>query len=123
MIEVKVSGATPVETAQQLKEFAGLINLPKVGSKKEAISEDKIREPYERKTTTKSTKNTKPDVEDDDQEITIEDIKKKAVQLKKEQGNDAVKAILQKFDLERASAVEEEDYDEFYAALEEALDA
>jgi len=133
MIELKVSAATPVETAQQLKDFAGLIMLPGTDVEKATKSEATSKTPDRKSKVDKKSKvvkNTKSEPEDDEiegleseTEITLDDIKLKATQLKREQGNGAVRTILEKFDAERVTLVDEDDYVDFYAALEEALGA
>ena len=131
MIEVKISAATPVEAAQQFRDFADLINLPnveveKVTNQKAATGASVSK--AEGKAKTAKVDKVKVEKSNSEEtgsgsEITLDDLKEKATQLKKEQGRAAVRAILDEFETERVSTVKKEQYEEFLAALEEALDA
>jgi len=132
MIEVKVSGATPIETAEQIKAFAALIVLPGIEQAKKLEVEPRVSKLAKKEKVVKEVTPEPEEVEEieDDEiegletesEITLDEIKAKAVELKNSQGAGAVKRLLQKFEIERVTALEKVDYVKFHAALVGALD-
>lgn len=61
--------------------------------------------------------------EDEDEEVTIDDIKKAAKKLKEQKGGKkALKAILEDYDVEKLSELDEDDFEDVLEEIEEEID-
>jgi|GEM_PF-6677603 len=101
---VEQQGDTPEERPPYAKSKT--IEKPKSETKVKAV--DKKTDP-------------KPAEEEKEVSVSVEDLRAKTLELKKLKGSPAVRAILKDFDTEKITELSEDSYEDFYAALEEAL--